>query len=198
MESSNGWPLVRVVGVDASLTATGVAYCIQGKFDCHVIRSFPADGSVRDRIKAILASFEDTLLYRDIVVFEDFGMVSKFSRSSRNSTDRLELLGAMKFIASRKTGLPYLIVTPTSLKKFFTGNGGASKAEMKRAASSIVGKTIRDDNIADAIGLVVFGRAMLGIGSHRTSDVSYVVSLDAEKSNNSSALFSILEKINLT
>jgi len=48
-------------------------------------------------------------------------------------------------------GIEFEDVHTATLKKYFTGNGKASKADMMARASEIAGRTVRDNDEADAI-----------------------------------------------
>lgn len=56
-------------------------------------------------------------------------------------------------------GIPWIEVAPSSLKKFTTGKGNASKDEMVWAVNELWDIGTRDDNIADAYALSRLGRA---------------------------------------
>lgn len=53
-------------------------------------------------------------------------------------------------------------VPPTVLKKFVTGKGNAKKLDVVSALSSKYAITFKSDNHADAFGLALLGRAVLG------------------------------------
>jgi len=59
------------------------------------------------------------------------------------------------------TNTTYRGVAPKTLKKFTTGYGNASKADMMVQAGEIVGKMIDDDNEADAICLLAYAEEEL-------------------------------------
>ena len=58
--------------------------------------------------------------------------------------------------------IPYVLVAPTSLKKFVTGSGKAEKSQMMLAVFQHFGHTPANDNEADAIGLLYLGRMLAG------------------------------------
>lgn len=57
---------------------------------------------------------------------------------------------------------PFVIVAPTSLKKYITGSGVAEKGTLMMEIYKRYGVTIRDNNEADAYGLAQIGLALNG------------------------------------
>jgi len=55
-----------------------------------------------------------------------------------------------------------LVVNPATLKKWATGKGGASKAEMIAAACDRYGEWVTDDNEADSLLLLAYAREQGG------------------------------------
>jgi len=60
--------------------------------------------------------------------------------------------------------IPFMILLPASLKKFATGNGGADKDEMAKAAFRRLGRQYLTDDECDADWLRVAGRMAYGLG----------------------------------
>jgi crossover junction endodeoxyribonuclease RuvC len=58
-------------------------------------------------------------------------------------------------------GVEHVAVHSGTLKKHVTGKGNADKSEMIKAAASIAGRDVTDDNEADAIHLLAYGEATL-------------------------------------
>ena len=82
-----------------------------------------------------------------LVAFEgaSFGSKNRNTRAMHN-----ELRGIIKLTA-QEIGAEAAEFNPRSLKKFATGSGKASKAQMVRAARLLLSVDITDDNIADAL-----------------------------------------------
>jgi hypothetical protein len=137
---------VRVQGLDLSMTATGVAWP-----DGTTTTVKPrGDGDYR------LLKITQTVMIRcDLVVIED--MVTRSPAASIvgmvHGAVRLQLLNA---------GLPYTTVPPATLKKFATGRGTASKADMAVALFKRAGLELDDDNQVDAWWLRAIGHQLLG------------------------------------
>lgn len=141
----------RVLGLDLSITATGVADA-----DGHLATLHPrAPGDerlrqLRDAIRLAAGGCPP-----DLAVIEDLptharaagitGMVHGVARSL--------LLDA---------GVPYALASPASLKKYATGRGNATKADMRMELYKRAGLDICDDNQVDAYWLRAMGLHWLG------------------------------------
>ena len=97
-----------------------------------------------------------------IAIIEDYA----FSRGGFNFGrvfDLAEVGGAIKHILF-EYAINFIVVTPTQLKKFVTGNGKAKKGDMLNAVKNEI--VTKDDNIADAyglwkIGMCLFNRSLI-------------------------------------
>lgn len=76
------------------------------------------------------------------------------------------LLGLLGILhkACAEAEIDFFSVHTASLKKFATGYGKASKEEMCKAASSIVGREIKSNDEADALHIWNWARTKLEIG----------------------------------
>lgn len=97
----------------------------------------------------------------DIVLIEGYA----YSKNMRGVATRHEMYGVIKN-RLLKMEQPYLLVTPTALKKFGTGNGKADKTEMIYAAKERLiemgiprqsPRSISDSDRADAFWLAILG-----------------------------------------
>ena len=153
-----------VVGVDLSLVSTGVAW----EPDCsRRIQTRPKDWrSEDDRLEFIAArvmevvheAHDPTRAAGTLVVIEglSYGQPSgsAFTRAGLHYIVRANVLAE---------GHKLTIVPPTMLKKFVTGNGNASKELVVSTVARKLGRTISSDDVADALGLVAVGQALLGL-----------------------------------
>ena len=130
--------MIRVLGLDLSITATGV--CLPGG-RTYTIRGKAADGDRRlaDIRYRLRADAEDA----DLAVIEDLpthahaaGITGMVHGAVRSLLLELEV--------------PYVLVTPATLKAFATGKGNCDKAAMILAAYKRGGITFTDDNRCDA------------------------------------------------
>lgn len=132
---------MRIAGLDLSITATGIA-----RLDGSTYTVRPtATGDLR--LITITDAVGDTVGLTagvcDLAVIEDLpthahaagitGMVHGAVRS-----------------ALLRWGVPYVLITPASVKKFATGKGNATKADMRMALYQRAGLDMRDDNQVDA------------------------------------------------
>ena len=151
--------MMRVVGLDLSLTSTGIAW-IDGHATVVKPRTRGNARLVEIRRAVGEAVYGDD--YADLVVLEDF-------LESQPSSGRVGLLHGVIRVALFDLGRPMLFIPPTTLKVFATGRGGATKADMVEAAQSDVGYSGFDDNCADAIWLRQLGLHLAGQADvHRT------------------------------
>lgn len=61
-----------------------------------------------------------------------------------------------------QSGIKYLVVPPSTLKKFVVGSGNAKKEQMLKAVYKAFLVDVSTSDEADAVGLVYVGRAFLG------------------------------------
>ena len=140
-----------VVGLDLSITATGVALA-DGTVE--TLSTKPKDG---DRRLITIANelFEGVGNGTDLVVIE--GPVVRSSAAGVigmvHGAVRSMLLGY---------GTPYAIVPPATLKKYATGKGNADKTAMALALYKRTGLEFDDDNQVDAWWLRAAGLHHLG------------------------------------
>ena len=146
----------EVIGLDLSLTSTGVAVG-----DSQYTISSKLSGVERlDEISRSVAAFVSGIS-EPAVVLEGYSFGSRNSQSHSIG----ELGGVVKLTLWR-IGVPMVIVPPTARAKFATGRGNASKSEVVSAVSArtgIVWSGKGADDKCDAwllqeIGLWYFGR----------------------------------------
>lgn len=142
----------KVIGLDLSITATGVAL---------------ADGTAETW--KLPASWGDRRLFEiqhrvgvqqgieviDLVVIEDLPTHAK----SAGITGMVHGAVRSRLVGSR---VPYALVTPATLKAFATGRGNAGKPEMAVALFKRTGQELADDNMVDAVWLRYAGLAAYG------------------------------------
>jgi Holliday junction resolvasome RuvABC endonuclease subunit len=135
---------VRILGLDLSLTATGLAT--------------PAGAlltlTCRDRGPKRLAHLEREILVHahqrgcDLVAIEGYSYASNGS-----STYQLGELGGVIRLALWRNGIPFVEVPPACLKKYACGKGNASKDQVLVACVKRLGREPADNNQADAAWL---------------------------------------------
>ena len=135
-----------IIGIDPSLTGTGVA-AAEG---LHTITSKPGPNpslvSRSARLNAIVRAIDDRTMTVDLVVIEAPSLAQK---SQAGTLDRN---GLWWLIVDRlhTKGIAVVEVTPSTLKKFATGKGNATKPDMRMALDQRAGLDCRDDNQVDA------------------------------------------------
>jgi Holliday junction resolvasome RuvABC endonuclease subunit len=137
-------PRLRTLGLDLSITATGI---------CH------PDGTTvtvttRDkgdwRLVAIQHAVREQTRAVDLAVIEDLPTHAK----SAGITGMVH--GAVRAVLL-EAGVPYVLITPATLKAYATGKGNADKTAMAIAALKRAGREFADDNQCDAFWLRAAG-----------------------------------------
>ena len=164
---------ITSLGLDLSLVGTGFVILTDGKIvDQGLIKSKPAGDRPIDelkRIQKIVADIDDNLqtlssLDIDIAVIEGLAFMAQGT-----SLVQLAALNYMVRAMLADYGIPFVIVAPTTLKKFIASNGAAKKDAMMLETFKRYGVSILDNNICDAYGLSQVGLALLGGNSKPTT-----------------------------
>jgi crossover junction endodeoxyribonuclease RuvC len=155
--------LKTVMGIDLSLVGTGIVVLEDGKrFKQRLIKSKPVGPKPIDEVKRIRKIVEEI----ELIVGESspaMAVIEGMAFMARNTTALVQL-AALNYMTRAMLidyDVPFIIVAPTSLKKFITGNGAAKKDEMLIITFKKYGVTILDDNICDGYALAQVGLALL-------------------------------------
>lgn len=143
----------RVVGLDLSLTATGIAYR-DGTTD--TVKTKAKDGDRRllqiaEAVRIALAPGPSP----DLVVLEDIPQNSFAAKP-------ISMVHGVVRAALIEAGVPYVLVTAATLKAYATGKGSGDKVPMAMAAYKRAGLEFEDDNQCDAWWLRAAGLERLG------------------------------------
>jgi len=147
-------------GIDPSLRSTGLVIIGSGILDISKITPKNIDGVkrlqyIRDAVNIKTKDCEAVC-------------VEGPSLYSVNRADDIGQLRGVLLVTLADMGIPTIVIPPTSLKKFATGRGDASKEQMIEAAKLKTGGEISGDDEADAFWL-----ALLAQGLHApTSDLT--------------------------
>ena len=150
---------MRIMGLDLSITRTGV-----GHADSSVSAWVPPKGVIGDDR---LEYFADCVGYAvrsdhvDLVVIEGLGGVYK-----GEAVRTMPMMHGAVRLELKRNRVPYMLLSPGSLKKFATGNGGADKTAMALAALKRLGREYGTDDECDADWLRIAGRFAYGYGEH--------------------------------
>lgn len=138
---------MSVIGLDPSLTGTGVATYQHGRLISTTLRGPERMIAIRDKVLNLCRAHRC-----DLVVMEAPAFSSK-GRSVKEIGGIWWVLRVMLYEADIET----LTVPPTVLKKYATGKGNANKTEVIQAAWKRLDYDGTDDNIADAMWLRQIG-----------------------------------------
>lgn len=167
---------MRILGLDLSITGTGLAMYAPlkwqdrpaadanliswtwkdsfGQIDGRCIQT-PADWPQPARWLHIYRNIQKFSRHADQVVLEGYS----FGSHASHARALAELGGIVRFsLFMNET--PYIEVAPSQLKKFVAGAATAKKDLMLKSLLKRWGFDIDNDNIGDAVGLCMIGRAM--------------------------------------
>lgn len=147
--------MTHPVGIDLSLTGTGFATHFSDGVVHRTITAPKLAGL--ERLDSLAEQVDGKIALGDLVVFEDLA----FSRNGNGAKENAGLAYLIRW-QLWKRGIPYLLVSPTSLKKFVTGAGNAEKSLVLREVYKRWGVDAANDNEADAVGLLYIGLAYTG------------------------------------
>jgi Holliday junction resolvasome RuvABC endonuclease subunit len=133
-----GAPALRVLGLDLSITATGLCLA-DGTTQTIATQQKTGDARLKTIEHAITQATTDV----DFAVIEDLPTHAK----SAGITGMVH--GVARLVLLRY-GIPYSVVTPATLKAYATGKGNADKTAMAIAALKRTGREFPDDNQCDA------------------------------------------------
>jgi Holliday junction resolvasome RuvABC endonuclease subunit len=145
----------RVVGLDLSLTSSGVAH-IDGTPQCLKVddlEGMDRIGHITGRIAPVVPA-DTELVMVEAPVFVAGHMASALETAYLNGIVRQYLWHA---------GVAYLDVAIGTLKVYATGDGHAKKLDMIRAAEKRLGYEGDSDDEADALWLRALGWGLLGV-----------------------------------
>ena len=143
-----------VMGIDASLSNTGIAVVQDGQLDAYSLEPKKLRGS--ERLVWFRDRFTETVRRADpeVVVIEGYAFGAKMMREAMGE------LGGVLRVVLHDIGVPYVVMPPTSLKLFVTGKGNGPKDNMSKEIYKRFGVDLTDNNQIDAAGLAIMGLAM--------------------------------------
>lgn len=147
---------MKIMGLDLSITRTGVA--LPDRTTLAVVPPKQVTGDDRLEYFADHIGLAARTAHVDLVVIEGLGGLYK-GEAARTMP---MMHGAVRLELKRHR-LPYMLLSPSSLKKFATGNGSADKTAMALAALKRLGREYATNDECDADWLRIAGRTVYGL-----------------------------------
>lgn len=153
-----------VVGLDLSLTGTGIAVLKNDKLiHSGVIKSKPLGDTPTHEIKrlqGIVNEIADMIsaLKVDLIVIEGLA----FMAHQTTAIMQLAGLNYMVRAMAMASNIPFAICAPMTLKKFICEKGNMHKEQVLLEVYKQYGESMLDNNVADAFVLAKIGAASLG------------------------------------
>lgn len=146
----------RCMGIDPSLTSTGLAVLEQGQLAVH--RLAPSLRGV-ERLAWFYAEIVRHLrFYAPAVV-----TIEGYAFGARSHAHALGELGGVIRLALHDCGLTARVVPPTSLKLFASGSGHCEKSVISKELFKRYGVDLANNDEVDAAGLAIVGAALLAV-----------------------------------
>lgn len=152
-----------IMGIDLSLTGTGLVILDGGKTVVNkIIKSKPPEEKTHtteiERLLKIKAEIQKHISKYS----PDLALIEGLAFGARNTTALMQLAGLSYMV--RETfvlrSIPFIVVAPTTLKKFIVGKGNATKDLMLLETFKRYGQSFLDNNICDAFALAQCGAAV--------------------------------------
>ena len=156
-------PAPRVIGLDLSLAATGIADAQGDQIHTGTIATHPYGPGLDDRMRRIWWITERIWRVVDGGPRPDLVVVEGPSYGSRGGQAH-ERAGLWWHVISGLLGdcLPVAVVPPAALKRYAVGKGAATKPDMRMALYKRAAVDISDDGQVDAWWLAALGLDHLG------------------------------------
>lgn len=159
---------MKIVGIDLSLTGTGIIVLENGAIvHQSLIKSKTTTGFV-DEVKRLRRIVDEIM----VTVKQEapyLVLIEGLAFMARNTTALVQLAGLNYLLRSSlvDNSIPFIIVAPSTLKKFVTGKGSGPKDVMMLETFKRWGVTLVDNNICDAYGLAKIGEALVQIDNKK-------------------------------
>jgi crossover junction endodeoxyribonuclease RuvC len=148
------------IGIDPSLTSTGLAVIVDGELVEHLsVPTSPKDGpnvyrisKIQHEIQKLLKKYQDQ---EPVIAVEGYAFA--FHKSQAFT---LGEVGGVVRNTLYNAGWSYYDVPPTNLKKYATGKGNSSKDKVVEEAQNLFEKTFDTDDEADAAFLAKMAKSL--------------------------------------
>ena len=150
------------LGLDLSLTGTGVVRMDEkGEFTSRLIKSKPVGPLPIDelkRLRGIVHMIEGFAPLREV----DLVLIEGLAFSIRNTTSLVQLSALNYLVRNRlyKMDVDFVIVGPTTLKKFVSGKGNTKKDGMMLETYKRWGVSFSSNDLCDAHGMARLGQIL--------------------------------------
>lgn len=153
-----------VVGIDPSLTSTGLVVINKGIVtEQHAIVSKPSKEKTPKAETERLMTIRDSIT-RSVVTARkpSVVLIEGLAFMARNTTALVQLAGLNYFIRETlvRGMIPFVIVSPTSLKKFASGKGNVDKNVVMMEVYKRWGFSPENSDVCDAFVLAQIGLAL--------------------------------------
>lgn len=156
--------MTSVVGIDASLTGTGLASIRTGEEPLAIVAGRKGKRNEPLEMRAIR---QDVLLdtARGFIIRAEPDLVAieapAFGTPGGSTWDRAGLWWGLIQVA-RKRNIPVVEISPRTRALYATGNGGASKPEVLSGVQATLQLSYDEENMIDATVLALIGARWLG------------------------------------
>lgn len=131
---------VKVLGLDLSITGTGLAHSLQGEACTHLIKPVRKGDARLLEIRAMV---------RELAPGAALALIEAPTARSATSVISGMVHGVVR-AELIELGIPYGTLLPATLKKYATGRGTGDKVPMALEAFKRAGREFPDDNQCDA------------------------------------------------
>lgn len=144
-----------MLGLDLSLTSPGIVAVTQGRVRPALVSNPKTDVEDGDKYKVRIDRIVREVLRAWHLLLPDVVVIEAYAHSRFTSQSTLgEVGGIVRWELSKEDAL-WVEVVGSTVKKFATGNGRASKAQMLAAAREHF--EAKNDDVADAYWLARYG-----------------------------------------
>ncbi len=160
------------VGLDMSLTASGICIKQGSKITVETIKTTPATAdNDLSRLKYIVGQVMQRIpLDTKMICIEDF--FTPANAFQIGSAIKLAMLGTAIRLALYDAKFPFYVIAPSSLKKHILGKGVGQKSLIIREVFKKYGENVKDDNQADAIVLATIAEHLFATLKGETIDIT--------------------------
>jgi Holliday junction resolvasome RuvABC endonuclease subunit len=149
--------MTAVVGIDPSLTATGLAWADGTTSTVKYLPGITGD----QRLMVIADAVEEVTTIPMIGHAVDLAILEDLPTHAHGAGITGMVQGVVRHQLQRDD-VPYITVPAATLKKYATGKGNATKPDMRMELYKRTGLDLKDDNQVDAWWLRALGYELLG------------------------------------